>query len=419
MNRVSFRIDPILLCCWLGLVAIGLVAIYSSTYSAEEQVVGQLARFNFVRQATWGGLALVALLVSSVVSSRVVQLSVWPIYALAILLLILALAVGVEVNGAKSWISLGPIRFQASEVAKFATVLALGRAFAQRRPGTSPVRFLLGALALPLLPAVLIVLQNDTGTALVFLGLLPVVLFWSGVPVVYVLLVLSPAITGYLAIVHLPSALIIAALLVIINIWITRERTIGLITGIVAGTPILLISVALSFILQPYQAARLISFTNPEAAEFRDNVGFHLVQSKAAIGSGGFAGKGFMEGTQTQGDYVPEQSTDFIFSVIGEEFGFIGGMLVLFLFALLLIRMLVIGAHIKHSFAMMTSVSVASVYLIHIFINIGMATGILPVIGIPLPFISYGGTALLAHSLMLGVVLNIEAHKDEFSIYGY
>jgi rod shape determining protein RodA len=116
---------------------------------------------------------------------------------------------------------------------------------------------------------------------------------------------------------------------------------------------------------------------------------------------------------------VPEQSTDFIFSVIGEEFGFIGGMLVLFLFALLLIRMLVIGAHIKHSFAMMTSVGVASVYLIHIFINIGMATGILPVIGIPLPFISYGGTALLAHSLMLGLVLNIEAHKDEFSIYGY
>ena len=419
MNRVSFRIDPILLSCWLGLVTIGLLAIYSSTYSSEGQVVGQLARFNFVRQATWGGLALVALLVSSVVSSRVVQLSVWPIYALAILLLILALAVGVEVNGAKSWISLGPIRFQASEVAKFATVLALGRAFAQRRPGTSPVRFLLGALSLPLLPAVLIVLQNDTGTALVFLGLLPVVLFWSGVPVVYVLLVLSPAITGYLAIVHLPSALTIAALLVIINMWITRERTIGLVTGIVAGTPILLISVALSFILQPYQAARLISFTNPEDAAFRDNVGFHLVQSKAAIGSGGFTGKGFMEGTQTQGDYVPEQSTDFIFSVIGEEFGFIGGMLVLFLFALLLIRMLVIGAHIKHSFAMMTSVGVASVYLIHIFINIGMATGILPVIGIPLPFISYGGTALLAHSLMLGLVLNIEAHKDEFSIYGY
>ena len=139
----------------------------------------------------------------------------------------------------------------------------------------------------------------------------------------------------------------------------------------------------------------------------------------AAIGSGGFSGKGFLQGTQTQGGYVMEQSTDFIFSVIGEEFGFIGSMIVIGLFSLLLIRIVMLGANMKHPFGVMVAGGTAGVYLIHIFINMGMATSVLPVIGIPLPFLYYGGSALLANSALLAIVLSLHLRRDDFSIYGY
>ena len=161
----------------------------------------------------------------------------------------------------------------------------------------------------------------------------------------------------------------------------------------------------------------MISFTNPEAEEFRSGVGFHLVQSKAAIGSGGLTGKGFMEGTQTQGRYVPEQSTDFIFSVIGEEFGFIGAMVVLVLYAVFLIRLVRLAGRVKHPFGSLMAAGVAGILLIHVFINIGMVVGLLPVIGIPLPFLSYGGSALLANTTMLAIVLGLDMRRNDFSIY--
>jgi rod shape determining protein RodA len=172
-------------------------------------------------------------------------------------------------------------------------------------------------------------------------------------------------------------------------------------------------------VLAPHQVARIVSFTNPEAAEFRSGVGYHLVQSKAAIGSGGIFGKGFMEGTQTQGAYIPEQSTDFVFSIIGEEWGFIGSLVLLGIFALFLVRLVSLGTQVKHPFGSMVAAGAAGIYLIHVFINLGMVTGLLPVIGIPLPFISYGGSALLANSAMLAIALNLHMRRDDFSIYGY
>ena len=176
---------------------------------------------------------------------------------------------------------------------------------------------------------------------------------------------------------------------------------------------------ALNKIFRPHQVARILSFTNPGAEEFRSGVGFHLVQSKAAIGSGGLAGKGFMEGTQTQGAYVPEQSTDFVFSIIGEEWGFIGSMVVISMFALLLVRVIQMGIQIKHPFGSMAAVGIAGIYLVHVFVNIGMVVGLLPVIGIPLPFVSYGGSAMLANTVLLAILLNLHMRRDDFSIYVY
>ena len=225
------------------------------------------------------------------------------------------------------------------------------------------------------------------------------------------------AIAGYFSIVYMPAAIAVSALFTL-GVWITsRNRKMVLAALLLTGGVSMASSVAVGA-LQPHQVARIKSFTNPEAEEYKDNVGYHLVQSKAAIGAGGLAGKGFRQGTQTQGAYIPEQSTDFVFSIIGEEFGFLGSLTVLGLYGLLLGRLVKVGTQMRSPFGSMMAAGAAGIFLIHLFVNLGMVTGLLPVIGIPLPFISYGGTALLANSLLLGVVLTLHMRRDDFSVYG-
>jgi rod shape determining protein RodA len=219
--------------------------------------------------------------------------------------------------------------------------------------------------------------------------------------------------------VYWPAALGFAVLFTLGLYWHTKDYRITALAGVFTGGTMVTALFALTKVLKLHQVARVVSFTNPEAEEYRSGVGFHLVQSKAAIGSGGLFGKGFMEGTQTQGRYIPEQSTDFVFSVIGEEWGFLGTILVIALFAFFLIRLVSLGAQVKHPFGSMMAAGAAGIFLVHVFINVGMVTGMLPVIGIPLPFLSYGGSALLANSAMLAIILNLHMRRDDFSIYGY
>ncbi len=401
------------------LVGIGLVAIYSTTHGPASVYLLESVQRNYERQLIWACISLGVILASLMLPVRFFQKAAIPAYFFTIVLLVAALLFGREINGAKSWLYFGGLGFQVSELAKVGAVLAVAHLIASKRPNTKNLRYAAGAVLLLVIPGSLIVLQNDMGTALVFFALVPIMLFWSGLPISIVLLMISPAITGYLAIVYLPAAIAFAAVFTLATFWQTKERRYGLLAGVFTGGTIAAVTFALTRVLQPYQIARIVSFTNPEAEEFRSGVGFHLVQSKAAIGSGGFSGKGFMEGTQTQGAYVPEQSTDFVFSVIGEEWGFIGSMVILVAFALLLIRLVRLGTQVKHPFGSMVAAGAAGIYLIHVFINIGMVTGLLPVIGIPLPFISYGGSALLANSMMLAIMLNLHMRRDDFSIYGY
>ncbi len=418
--RVWYRnIDYGLVFLWLALVSLGLVAIYSTTHGPASEFLLATVQNNFNRQLMWLGVCLVVLAVTLLLPVRFFQYGAYPIYGVLMLLLLLALFAGHEVNGARSWLRFGPLQLQVSELAKVGTVLAVAQLLSVRRRSANSVRYAVLAVVLIVFPAAVIVLQNDMGTALVFLGLIPVMLFWSGLPATTLLLMVSPVMAGYLAIVYMPAAIAFALVFTLFILWYTRERYLGVLAFIFTGGTAVVLVFALSNILQPYQVKRLLSFTNPEAAEFRDNVGFHLVQSKAAIGSGGMMGKGFMQGTQTQGAYVPEQSTDFVFSVIGEEFGFVGGMIVLILFGLLFIRIMRVGVQTKHPFGVMVAAGAVGIYLVHVFINVGMATGILPVIGIPLPFLSYGGSALLANSMMLAIILNLAMRRDDFSIYGY
>lgn len=419
--RTWYRnLDYLTLLAWTLLVGVGLVAIYSTTHGPAAENLAESVQHNFTRQLMWAGICVIGIGIALALPVRFFRHAAYPIYGLTIFLLIAALLFGREVNGARSWLVLGPLRLQVSELAKVGTVLAVAQLLSSQRVGTmGNVRYALRAVGLIVLPAVLIIMQNDMGTALVFFGLVPIMLFWSGIPISVVLLMISPAIVGYLALVYMPAAIAFSILLTLGMWWYTHERYMVALGALFTGGVAAAVTFVLTKVLQPYQVDRLLSFTNPEAEQYRQGVGFHLVQSKAAIGSGQFWGKGFMEGTQTQGAYVPEQSTDFIFSVIGEEFGFVGAMVVLGLFAFLLLRLIKLGTEVKHPFGGIVAAGAVGIYLLHIFVNIGMATGILPVIGIPLPFISYGGSALLAHTAMLAIVLTVHMRRDDLSIYGY
>ena len=418
--RTWYRnLDYLSIFAYMGLVAIGLVAIYSTTHGPASEFLLESVQRNFYRQLAWGGISLIAFSVILMMPVRFFQKAAYPLYAVSIVLLIVIVFAGTEVSGSRSWLRIGGINIQGAEVAKIGTILAVAQLLSSRRPGVKSMRYGLGSTALLALPALIIILQNEMGVALIYLALVPIMLFWSGLPISIVLLLISPAIAGYLAIVYMPGAIVFAVLFTLGILWHTRERYAALLAAVFTGGTIGTVFFALSKIFQPYQVARILSFTNPEAEEYRQGVGFHLVQSKAAVGSGGLTGRGFMEGTQTQGAYIPEQSTDFVFTVIAEEWGFIGAAAILILFALLLIRLVQLGTFVKHPFGSMVAAGVAGIFLIHLFVNVGMVLALLPVIGIPLPFVSYGGSSLLANTVMLGIVVNLHMRRDDFSIYGY
>ncbi len=418
--RTRYRnLDPVSLITWLALVLIGLLAIYSATHGPASEFYESSPRQNFTNQITWFAICIGGLILALLLPIRFFQTVAFPLYGLTIVLLLVALFFGREINGAKSWLHIGPMSLQVSEIAKVGTILAVAQLVGMRRPKTMDLRFAMIIVGIITLPAALIVAQNDTGTALVFFGLIPIVLYWSGIEANLLMVMISPAIAGYFAVVSMPMAIIFVVAFSGFMWWKTRDTKMGIVSVLFTGGTIAVANLALTTILSDYQVQRILSFTDPGAEQFRRGVGYHQVNSMAAIGSGGLGGKGFMEGTQTQGGYVLEQSTDFVFSVIGEEWGFVGSIIVLVLFGTLLIRMLQLGANMKHPFGVLIASGSVGMFLIHIFINIGMATSLLPVIGIPLPFISYGGSALLANSALLAIVLSLHMRRDDFSIYGY
>ncbi|MEX0610051.1 MAG: rod shape-determining protein RodA [Balneolaceae bacterium] len=401
---------------WVLLSTIGLFAIYSATQGPVSQFLPEYIQNNFFKQVVAVTLSMMLLIVIQFISPRTfIQLS-YAFYVIGILLMILTLIFGTEVNGAKSWLRLGPANLQTSELMKIATILATANYLTSRRDiSAENIRYALTAVLLILIPAVLVLMQNDLGTSIIFMTLIPVMLFWSGLPYGVSLFIISPAIIVYLTIVEwymgAIAVVVFSGLTFILQrrIWLTLT---SFITGVLTMTGVQL---AISQLLQPHQIARIAAFTNP--AFDPTGAGWNVIQAKTAIGSGGIAGKGFLEGTQTQLRFLPEHHTDFVFCVIGEEFGFIGAALVVLTFLFLFVRMLTMAGSHKHPFAQLVTVSVTAVFFVHFFINVGSATGLLPVIGLPLPFISYGGSAFLTNTLMLAICLNMDLYKREFSIY--
>jgi rod shape determining protein RodA len=386
------------------LLAIGLGSVYSATYDARVPEI-------FYRQLSWAAVSLAVALAVAFVPFRLLQTLAYPAYFLSVIMLVSVLLIGKTVSGSTSWFSVGTMRLQPAEFAKIATAMALAKYLARSDASLKQIKSLLVATGIVFLPLALIMLQPDMGTAIIFIGMFFPVLYWGGASR-FTLVAFVATGTVALAALFGPTPFLIAVLTVGIVLYFTRENRIAM---AVVFSLTVLVGISVQFIyngLKPYQQKRIDTFLNPGADPL--GAGYNIVQSKVAIGSGGMLGKGFLKGTQTQLNFIPEQWTDFIFCVPGEEFGFVGAATVLGLLTALLVRGIVIASSVKNPFSSFLAIALASTIASHVFVNIGMSLGLLPVVGVPLPFLSYGGSALLANMIMVGLVMNLHANRKEY-----
>ncbi|HEX9252285.1 MAG TPA: rod shape-determining protein RodA [Ignavibacteriaceae bacterium] len=388
------------------LIAIGLTAIYSSTFN-HPTMSG-----NFDRQLVFSIAAFFIFFITYSLPTNSFRSITTPTYLFSLLLLVVVIVIGRKVSGARSWLDLGPFGFQPSEFAKIGTVLAMSAYLSRKNTDIDSFKDILISLGIGLIPVMLILLEPDMGTAIVFLGTILMLIFWKGISLFGLFIVLSP---GFVAVAAIFGFYYFLASLIIVLVVLILFRK-----DIFFSGSIFALNLAAGFFtdylynaLSPHQQKRIQSFIDPNTDPL--GAGYNTIQAKVAIGSGGIFGKGFLQGNQTQLQYIPEQWTDFIYCVIGEEFGFIGSMIVLILFLYLFLRILKVASTTKDEFLSLTIIGILSVYIIHFLINIGMVVGILPVIGIPLPFVSYGGSSLLVNMFMLGIIANIYRTRKNYT----
>ena len=390
----------------LILFGFGLLAIYSST------VNNTFAQENFQRQVIWGVFAFLVFFIVYTLPTNVFKSLAVPGYVVSILLLIAVLAMGKQISGSKSWLVVGSIGFQPSEFAKIATIMAIASYLSRNNSNIDSFKDILITLAIGFTPVLLILLEPDMGTSIVFMGVILIMFFWKGISSFSLFVVLSPAFIAGAAI--FGTIYFIVALLLVIVSLVTFKRNLFFSASIFAiGLSSGFFADYVYHVLSPHQQRRIQSFLDPNADPLGS--GYNTIQAKVAIGSGGFTGKGFLAGNQTQLQFIPEQWTDFAFCVVGEEFGFIGSIIVLSVFLILFLRILKLSYNTKDEFMGLVSIGILSVYLIHFIINLGMVVGILPVIGIPLPFISYGGSSLLVSMFMLGILANLYRTRKNYT----
>ncbi len=466
------RLDWISLGAYLLLVFLGWISIYSATFEEGQEL--QLFNFSgrYGKQMLFILAALLIGVIILIIDSKFWAFFAYPVYGIMIFLLLLVLVIGTEINGAKSWIIFGPFSLQPTEFAKFGTVLALSKllsTFNFKIHDLKNILFVAGVIGLP---AVLIFAQNDTGSAMVYLALL-LVLFREGLtptflilgfaaivlffltlvfPLIGLVLVITVLVVLMIAILHknfwylvigfiipggffgilyfglkmaeidmaLSSQILISgflsALLAFLIVYKKRLRNLYLIILVWFGSLIFVSSVDFVFneILEPHQKSRINVVLGLESDPL--GRGYNVNQSKIAIGSGGLFGKGYTKGPQTQFDFVPEQSTDFIFCTVGEEWGFIGSLVILILFVGLLLRLIYLAERQRSTFSRVFGYGLVSILFFHFIVNIGMTIGIVPVIGIPLPFFSYGGSSLWGFSILIFIFLRLDT--DRYTIVG-
>ncbi len=405
MDRwIKANIDYSIIAIVLSLVVIGVASVYSATYD-----VG--APIYFQRQLIWSGVGLLLMFTIMLIPIRTIQLVSYPLYVLSLLVLLAILAAGKVVAGSKSWFGVGGFGLQPSEIVKVTTILALASFLSNRQVNLNRFKDLLTASTIVLLPVILIVLQPDVGTAVVYAGMFLIIVYWAGISNFILLMIIAPCVATIATLSGTTAFVIVIVITVVLLVFLKENR---LLSALVFSATVLM-GVSVQFIfgkLAPHQQKRILTFLNPDYDPL--GAGYNVIQSKIAIGSGGLFGKGYLQGTQTQLNFLPAQWTDFIYCVPSEEFGFLGAFAILSLLTALLVRGVLIASTVKSRFASIVAIGIVSILAVHTIINAGMAMGIMPVIGVPLPFMSYGGSNMLTNMIMAGLLLNMYANRKEY-----
>ena len=416
MYQEKLKIDWITIALYAAIMLFGWMNIYSACYDESHAAVFDFSQYHG-KQLIWMGLAALTAAVILLTEPRFFSNMAYPIYGVVLGLLVLTLFLAVTVNGGKSWIDLGGFRFQPSEFAKFATALALAKYLSAIEINLKDMRTKAVSLALIAIPAALVFLQHDTGSALVFASFI-FPLYREGVSgAVLVVGVAAIALFVLALLVNKYILLGILALLAVayLFVWLNKRtrkdylRAIGIFVCCAAF--VFSVDFVFNNVLESHQRERIDVLLGK--TEDLQGSGYNVNQSKIAIGSGGLIGKGFLGGTVTKANFVPEKHTDFIFCTVGEEWGFLGSTVLVVLYVMLLIRIVNMAERQRSPFSRIFGYCVASILFMHLFVNIGMVIGLVPVIGIPLPFFSYGGSSLLAFTILLFIFIRQDASKNQ------
>jgi len=415
MNKgILFRLDWVLILLYTTLVVFGFFNIYSTTYQADVNSIFDLS-LPIGKQLWFWLLSLVMIAFLMAVRAKFIQQFAQIIYGISVTLLVGLFLFGKTISGATSWYVFGGLSFQPAEFAKMSTALMLGAYLNRFQTNLKQWKSQLLAFGIIALPALLIVAQPDPGSALVFGGLI-FMLFREDLNLTYLYLLLAAGIIFILSLLYQfeATSLFLSFLVFLVYFLIKRIRPK---IKIYPFLTVLILSIGFSYsvdyIFNEVFEQRHRDRFNIVLGKTVDNqgIGYNINQSKIAIGSGGLQGKGFLQGSQTKGNFVPEQHTDYIFSTVGEEWGFLGCSFIVLAFSGIIIRILIRAERQTNSFRRAYSYGVAGILFVHFFVNIGMSLGLVPTVGIPLPFISYGGSNLLFFTLLLFVHLNFDANR--------
>ena len=411
-KKIFANIDTTTIVLYLILVFFGWINIYASQYNDDTLfTIDFTSRYG--KQFYFIAFSLITALIILIIDWKFYYSLSFLIYGVIIVSLISVLIIGGVTNGAMSWFQLGSIKIQPSELAKFSTALALAKFFNMQHSKNQKISTKLYSYLIVLIPSILIILQNDLGTALIFSSFI-LVLYREGLSINILFLVLIFGVLSFLSLLINQMILIyifsgISIISLLFFRFSKKDIFTIIITWLLSVVFVLGTNYFVNEVLAPHHSKRINILLGKEFDPY--GAGYNLIQSKIAIGSGGGLGKGFLSGTQTRFDFVPEQSTDFIFCTIGEEWGFLGSILFIILFIGLISRIIFLSERQRSSFSRIYGYSVACILFLHFTINIGMTIGLLPTVGIPLPFISYGGSSLLGFTVLLFIFLNLDSYR--------
>lgn len=406
------NIDWITVTIYLVMVLFGWMNIYAAVYNEDHKSILDVSQ-NYGKQLIWISASIIFAIIILIIDGKFFEAFAIPFYIAIIALNIAAIFLSRDVKGAHAWIPIGSFNLQPSEFAKLGTALALARYLSSPYIRIAEYKTKVIAGAIILTPLIIILLQNDTGSALVFAGFL-FVLYREGLSQNVLIFGFAGAVLFVLALMVAKLYLLIAIGVILFLAWLTLRRTwknflVLLIIGCIASGMVYSVDYVYNYALQPHQKERIDVLLGKKTD--LKGAGYNVNQSLIAIGSGGITGKGFLQGTQTKYDFVPEQSTDFIFCTIGEEWGFAGTSIVLLVFTILLYRIIIISERQKNHFVRVYGYGVASILFFHVFVNVGMTIGLLPVIGIPFPFFSYGGSSLISFTMLLFILIKLDSYR--------